>query len=145
MQIFRTYPNCWYFFKIYANCTWYEFFKLYLNCVGHIFLSLSSSSLVVTIVQTESGDARVSEIPALCLLLSSRNLTTFKLKFLITHSMTTSRNLFQSAGLYLLSYIARPFISLMSRRSSSISLLILLSYDVSGTSIRHFSIKLYNS
>jgi len=64
---------------------------------------------------------------------------------LVVHLMTTSRNLFQSAGLYLLNYIASPLISLINSRSMSISFAVFASGPVSGTSIKHFSIKLYSS
>ena len=61
---------------------------------------------------------------------------------LVVHLMTTSRNLFQSAGLYLLSYIASPLMSFNNTFSKSISFTLWLSLASSPTSIKHFSIRL---
>ena len=63
----------------------------------------------------------------------------------VAHLMTTSRNLFQSAGLKRLKHIARPLISLSNVISRFISAILALSSAVSSTSIKHFSSKLQNS
>ena len=61
------------------------------------------------------------------------------------HLMTTSRNLFQSAGLNRLSNIASPLISFIKVASKSRSTIFFLSLLWSSTSIKHFSSKLQNS
>ena len=58
------------------------------------------------------------------------------------HLMTTSRNLFQSAGLKRLKHIARPLISFNSVGSSRRSCTRALSSAFNSTSMRHFSSKL---
>ena len=59
--------------------------------------------------------------------------------------MTTSRNLFQSAGLNRLRHMARPLISLITLLFIWNSCSYFFSPSVSSTSSRHFSIKLQQS
>ena len=61
---------------------------------------------------------------------------------LYVHLMTTSKNLFQSAGLNLLRHIARPLISLIILFWTSYSFSYFFSFSLSLTSSKHFSIRL---
>lgn len=64
---------------------------------------------------------------------------------IVSHLITTSRNLFQSAGLNRLRHIARPLISFMTLLFIYYSTSCFFSLSKRGTSRRHFSIRLQQS
>lgn len=83
---------------------------------------------------------------SVCQYLTDTSLPRFLIFSSVPHLMTTSRNLFQSAGLNRESIIARPLISFIMRPLiSSVSLHLLSESVTNSISKRHFSTRLQKS